>query len=101
MAQNTIQLKSQDVHLGPQSACSRWKRRYSMFHHILFPIDFSERCKEVVPLIRALANRYPANVTLMHVVQVPAGWYGGMEGALPIVFDLEATEQDATHKLVE
>ena len=67
-----------------------------MFHHILFPIDFSERCKQVAPLIRALANRYRADVTLMHVFQIPAGWYGGMEGTLPAVFDLEAMERDAS-----
>lgn len=72
-----------------------------MFHHILFPIDFSERCKQVVPLIRSLANRYGANVTLMHVFQIPAGWYGGMEGVLPNIFDLEKMEQDTNDKLAE
>ena len=70
-----------------------------MFHHILFPIDFSERCKEAVPFVQALAHRYRAKVTLMHVIQIPSGWYGGMDTAYPIVFDVDAMERDARRQL--
>jgi hypothetical protein len=48
------------------------------FHHILFPIDFSDRCRAVGPFVNSLAERFDARLTLMHVVQIPAGWYGGL-----------------------
>jgi nucleotide-binding universal stress UspA family protein len=37
------------------------------FRHILFPIDYSPRCYSAVPFVRALAVRYKAAVTLVHV----------------------------------
>ncbi len=71
-----------------------------MFHHILFPVDFSERCRMTVPFVKAFAERYCAKVTLMHVIQIPTGWYGGADPALPIMFDVEAMEEDARQELV-
>ena len=35
---------------------------------ILVPIDFSERCLGMVPYVRAIAERYEAEVVLLHVV---------------------------------
>ena len=70
-----------------------------MFQHILFPIDFSDRCKQVAPSVKALASRHQARVTLMHVVQIPAGWYGGMDGGYPIMFDVEEMKNDARREL--
>jgi nucleotide-binding universal stress UspA family protein len=70
-----------------------------MFHHILFPIDFSERCRQATPFVKAFANLYRAKVTLMHVIQIPTGWYGGADAAYPIMFDVEAMENDARREL--
>jgi nucleotide-binding universal stress UspA family protein len=39
------------------------------FRHILFPVDFSPRCYGAVPFVRALAARYKAAVTLVHVIE--------------------------------
>ena len=39
------------------------------FRHILFPVDFSLRCYGAVPFVRALAGRYKAAVTLVHVLE--------------------------------
>jgi nucleotide-binding universal stress UspA family protein len=39
------------------------------FKHILFPIDFSERCCGVVPFVESMARRYSATVTLLSVAQ--------------------------------
>jgi nucleotide-binding universal stress UspA family protein len=39
------------------------------FNHILFPIDFSERCFSAVPFVESLASRYRARITLLSVVQ--------------------------------
>ena len=35
--------------------------------HLLFPIDFSDRCCAAVPFIEAMANRYGAKITLISV----------------------------------
>src|SRR5229473_9883 len=35
---------------------------------VLVPVDFSNRCAGVFPYIRALAQRYSTEVTLLHVV---------------------------------
>lgn len=37
--------------------------------HILFPTDFSPRCEAMVPLVTALARRFDAKVTILHVVE--------------------------------
>jgi nucleotide-binding universal stress UspA family protein len=37
--------------------------------HILFPTDFSPRCEVMVPLVTALARRFNAKVTILHVVE--------------------------------
>jgi nucleotide-binding universal stress UspA family protein len=72
-----------------------------MFHHILFPVDFSERCRQAIPFVKALAKPYCAKVTLMHVIQIPSGWYGGADPAYPIMFDVEAMENDARRELAK
>jgi hypothetical protein len=35
--------------------------------HILFPIDFSDRCCGAAPFVQALATRFGAKVTLISV----------------------------------
>lgn len=65
------------------------------FHHILFPIDFSDRCRAVRPLIQSLADRFDAKLTLMHVIQIPTGWYGEIECGCPNMFDVPAMEESA------
>jgi len=37
--------------------------------HILFPIDFSERCCSAVPFVESMANRYDARITLFTAMQ--------------------------------
>jgi nucleotide-binding universal stress UspA family protein len=72
-----------------------------MFHHILFPIDFSKRCNQAIPFVKAFANRYRAKVTLMHVIHIPTGWYGGVDAAYPIMFDVDEMEKDARRELMK
>jgi len=56
------------------------------FQKILFPVDMSDSCTATAPFVEAMAKRYNADVTLLHVLQVPSGlipdWYGG---AVPII----------------
>jgi nucleotide-binding universal stress UspA family protein len=37
--------------------------------HILFPLDFSDRCSAAAPYVEAMANRFGAKVTLISVAQ--------------------------------
>ncbi len=53
--------------------------------HILFPLDFSDRCCGAVPFVEAMASRFGARVTLISAVQ--PFWYGGMGDAGPIIVD--------------
>ena len=59
-----------------------------MFKHILFPIDFYERCRSAEPFVASMAQRFNARLTLIHVVNIPAGWYGSMEAPYPVMFDI-------------
>ncbi len=56
------------------------------FQKILFPVDMSDSCTATAPFVEAMARRYNADVTILHVLQVPSGlipdWYGG---AVPII----------------
>jgi len=57
----------------------------SVIKHILFPMDFSERCKAAAPHVAAFAGIFNAKVTLLNVV--PPLWLAPMEAA-PIAIDL-------------
>jgi len=39
------------------------------FRHILFPVDFSERCEGAVPFVESMARRFQAKLTLISVAQ--------------------------------
>jgi len=56
------------------------------FTNILYPVDFSERCRTVAPFVNAVARRNGACLTLVNFVEVPALWYGTAEA--PCVPDL-------------
>ena len=58
-----------------------------------------ERCKAVRPFVKRMAQQFDAKLTLMHSIQIPTGWYGGFEGAYPIMFDVPAMEQEARQRL--
>ena len=56
------------------------------FQKILFPIDMSESSTATAPFVQAMAKRYSAEITLLHVLEMPSGlipdWYGG---AVPVI----------------
>jgi len=56
------------------------------FQKILFPVDMSDSCTATAPFVEAMADKYNANVTMLHVLEMPSGvipdWYGG---SVPIV----------------
>ncbi|HME08550.1 MAG TPA: universal stress protein [Bryobacteraceae bacterium] len=69
------------------------------FHHILFPVDFSAQCRTVCPLVEAMVQQFHSKLTLMHVIQVPPGWYGGIDCGYPVVLDMPAMEASAKQEL--
>jgi nucleotide-binding universal stress UspA family protein len=52
------------------------------FNHILFPVDFSDHCRGLNPQVEWLATRFGSKVTLLHVFEIPASWYGTAEAPL-------------------
>ncbi|MGH9632155.1 MAG: universal stress protein [Bryobacteraceae bacterium] len=55
-----------------------------MFKKILFPVDFSERCRAIAPSVRAFAERFRSEVVLLHVLHMPHAAWGPPElGILP------------------
>jgi nucleotide-binding universal stress UspA family protein len=69
--------------------------------NILFPVDFSERCKAIRPLVKAIAAKFDATVTLYHALQVPATLYPAMETSYLVEIDLDEMRDDAEEKLAE
>jgi nucleotide-binding universal stress UspA family protein len=66
--------------------------------HILFPIDFSDRCCNVVPFVESMARRYSAKITLLSVVQ--PFYYAAMgDPGAAVVVDLEELVQDLKTRL--
>jgi nucleotide-binding universal stress UspA family protein len=66
---------------------------------ILFPIDFSERSRAAAPFVLSLAQRYEAQVVLLHVFEPPPAVYAGMGIAYPEVYDLNDIQSDLLPKL--
>jgi nucleotide-binding universal stress UspA family protein len=69
------------------------------FKHILFPVDFSDRCDAVRPLVKSVAQRFRSKLTLMHVIQTPVGWYDGIEAPYPIMFDVPSMLEEGRRQL--
>ena len=49
------------------------------FDNILFPLDFSDRSLGMAMEVECLARRFGSMVTVMHVFEIPATWYGTAE----------------------
>jgi nucleotide-binding universal stress UspA family protein len=49
------------------------------FEHILFPLDFSERSLAMKLEVESIARRFGSQVTILHVFEIPATWYGSAE----------------------
>lgn len=64
--------------------------------HILFPVDFSERCCSAAPFVESVARRYGARVTLLSVAQ--PFYYAAMADG-PVVIDTEELLSDLKARL--
>ncbi len=75
------------------------------YERILFPVDFSDRCRAVAPFVRAISERDGATVTLATFIEAPAMWYGAAEAPcipeLSLPHWIEETEQSMAHFAAE
>lgn len=68
------------------------------FQHILFPVDFSKPCKQVVPWVVQMVERMGARLTVLHAWESPYTWSGEIDPALLeglANFEALATERKA------
>jgi nucleotide-binding universal stress UspA family protein len=66
--------------------------------HILFPIDFSERCCGATPFVSAMARRFGAKITLISVAA--PYWYAGDPG-VPMVVDMDEVKEQLENRLAK
>jgi nucleotide-binding universal stress UspA family protein len=52
------------------------------FQNILFPVDFSKPCEQVVPWVVQMAERLGSRITLLHVWETPYSWSGEIDPSL-------------------
>jgi nucleotide-binding universal stress UspA family protein len=71
------------------------------FDHILFPIDFSDNSCALTKEVEWLANRFGSRVTLLHVFEIPASWYGACEASFMNVECFETIKETAKQRLRE
>lgn len=68
--------------------------------HILFPVDFSERCSAAAHHAAALARHFDAKLTVLHVLQIPPVWYSELSAAeLELLVDIEQLKKERQHTL--
>ena len=65
--------------------------------HILFPIDFSERCCSAAPFVQAMATRFGANITLISAL--PPVWQTGLGEGATIQVDMNELTHDLETRL--
>ena len=52
------------------------------FQRILFPVDLSEQSKRAVPFVKAMAERFQSEVTLLYVMELPMMMYSPPEATM-------------------
>lgn len=68
------------------------------FRNLLFPVDFSERCRATVPFVLSMARKFGAKVTLIHALhEIPRDYY---DVDLPVSRSLDEMQRDAESDLM-
>ena len=55
------------------------------FEKILFPVDMSDSCTATAPFVEALAKKFNAELTLMHVLEIPPAYFTDWYGYISLV----------------
>jgi len=66
--------------------------------HILFPIDFSERCCGAAPFVQAMATRFGAKITLINAM-TPIWQTGITDSGTTIAVDIDELKRDLEARL--
>jgi nucleotide-binding universal stress UspA family protein len=69
------------------------------FANILFPVDFSARCRTVAPFVSEVARRDGATLTLATFIDAPLMWYGTAEAPCIPELDIPGMIQETEHRL--
>jgi nucleotide-binding universal stress UspA family protein len=69
------------------------------FHHILFPVDFTNRCSAAAKHVRAMAASFNANITLVHAVDDPLKWYGAPDPEAVVEVDIPRVREESGQTL--
>ena len=69
------------------------------FSNILFPVDFSERCRAAAPFVNALVKAQKASLTILHMVEIPTIWYGSAEAPCMPDLNIPKLVDDAAERL--
>ena len=71
------------------------------FDRILFPVDFSDYSKKLNTQVEWLANKFNSTVTMLHVCEIPASWYGGADAPLVNADDIVAIAKSEKQHLCD
>jgi nucleotide-binding universal stress UspA family protein len=82
-------MSNESAALSPQAA----------FRHILFPVDFTDRCAAAAKHVRAMAASFDANVTLVHAVEDPLKWYGVPDSEAVVEVDIPRVREESGQSL--
>jgi len=69
------------------------------FTNILFPVDFSDRCRAMAPQVKAMCDRFQASLTVLHLVEVPVNAYATVEAPNLFQFPMEEMKRLAEEQL--
>src|ERR1700733_8790096 len=89
---------------GDNGCCSKTtgpagSELWTMFNHILFPIDFSPRSRSLDDRVAWLAKRFGSRVTLLHVFEIPSSWYAASEASFVNLECFDALRESANQRL--
>jgi nucleotide-binding universal stress UspA family protein len=69
------------------------------FQHILFPVDFSDRCSAAAKHVRVMAALFDANITVVHAVDDPLKWYGAPDPEAVVEVDVRRVREESDQSL--
>jgi nucleotide-binding universal stress UspA family protein len=70
------------------------------FQKILFPVDLSDSCVGAAPFVEAMAKKFGAQVTLLHVLEMPPPYFTDWYGFMAMV-DVSAVREGRVNELNE
>jgi nucleotide-binding universal stress UspA family protein len=71
------------------------------FHHILFPLDFSERSHAAAPFVLSMAQQNHSKVSLVHAIEPAPPIYGAMNSVFPDTLDYREIETVLKARMAE